>query len=132
MIVVDASAVVELLLGGNRAEVVLPWMEAEEGALHAPALLDVEVAQVLRRIVASGAMNPGRGTAAVELLQELPIARHDHRSLLPRIWALRNHLTAYDASYVALAEALDAPLLTFDAALARAPKLTVRIELLPG
>jgi predicted nucleic acid-binding protein len=130
VIVLDASAVVELLLGGERADVVLPWLEAEEGALHAPALLDVEVVQTLRRLVTSQAMNPSRGRAAMEILQDLPVTRHLETPLLPRLWQLRENLTAYDAAYVALAEALRCPLLTFDAALAGAPGLDAPIELL--
>jgi predicted nucleic acid-binding protein len=130
MIVLDASAVVELLLGGERAEAVLPWFDAEEGSLHAPGLLDVEVLQALRRLVASGIMKPSRGRASMEILQELPVTRHLETALLPRLWQLRENLSAYDAAYVALAEALGCPLLTFDAVLARAPGLTAPIELL--
>lgn len=132
MIVLDASVVVELLLGGKRAEVVIPWIEAEEGALHAPSILDVEVLQALRRLVASGVMERRRGGAAVEILQDLPVSRHLETPLLPRLWQLRGAVSAYDAAYVALADAIGCPLLTFDAALARAPDLPVRIELLPG
>jgi predicted nucleic acid-binding protein len=127
VLVVDASAVVELLLGGERAERVLPWFESEEGAIHAPGFLDVEVAQVLRRLVAAGVMDAARGAAAVEILQDLPVHRHPENPLLPRIWQLRQNLTAYDAAYVALAEALDCPLLTFDAGLSRVPGLEVRV-----
>lgn len=130
MIVLDASAAVELLLGGSRAELVLPWFEAEEGEIHAPALLDVEVAQVLRRLVAGGRMTPRRGEAAVELLSELPVARHIETPLLPRIWRHRENLSAYDAAYVALAEALRCPLLTFDAGIARAPGLEANVKVL--
>lgn len=130
MIVLDASVVVELLLGGERAEVVLPWIEAEEGEMHVPGLLDVEVSQVLRRFVAAGIMTAARGDAAIEILQELPLSRHLETPLLPRLWQLRNNLSAYDAAYVALAEALDCPLLTFDSALAGAPGPGVRIKLL--
>lgn len=128
MIVLDASVAVELLLGGGRAEAVIPWFEAEEGEIHAPALLDVEAAQVLRRMVAAGAMSPGRGRAAVEILQDLPVTRHLETPLLPRIWSLREILTAYDAAYVALAEALGCPLLTGDRRLARSPGIPVRVH----
>lgn len=130
MIVVDASAVVELLLGGERAEPVLSWIESEEGGLHAPGLLDVEVSQALRRMAANGVMGDSRARAAMEILQELPVTRHLETPLLPRIWQLRDNLTAYDAAYVALAGAIGCPLLTFDAALARAPGLAVPVELL--
>jgi predicted nucleic acid-binding protein len=130
VIVFDASAVVELLLGGRRAEAVLPWFEAEDGEIHAPALLDVEVTQALRRLAAAGIIGQSRGRAAVEILQDLPVFRHLQTPLLPRLWELRHNLTAYDAAYVALAEALDCPLVTFDAALAEAPGVGARIELL--
>ncbi|MFW6010309.1 MAG: type II toxin-antitoxin system VapC family toxin [Gemmatimonadota bacterium] len=131
MMVIDASAVVELLLGGRRAEPVIPWFEDHEGRLHAPGLLDVEVAQALRRLARSGFMAAGRARAAVELLQELPVDRHLETPLLPRMWELRGNPTAYDAAYVALAEALGCALLTFDVALAGAPELPVEVEL-PG
>lgn len=130
MIVLDASAVVELLLGGRRAEAVIRWLEAEEGEIHAPALLDVDVVQAFRRLVASGIVEVARGGAAVEILQELPVTRHVEAPLLPRLWELRAGLTAYDAAYVALAEALDCPLLTFDTGLAGAPGISARVELL--
>lgn len=130
MIVLDASAVVELLLGGDRAEVVLPWFEAGEGDIHVPGLLDVEVTQAFRRLVADGRMGAERGAAAVEILQDLPLTRHPEKPLLPRLWALRDTLTGYDATYVALAEALDCPLVTFDARLAKAPGPRIRVNLL--
>jgi len=130
VIVIDASAVVELLLGGRRAEPVIPWLEAEEGEIHAPGLLDVEVSQALRRLEGAGIMPRPRARAAIELLQELPLERHLATPLLPRIWELRANLTAYDAAYVALAEAIDCTLLTFDAAIAGAPDLSVPVELL--
>jgi predicted nucleic acid-binding protein len=78
------------------------------------------VAQVLRRYGASGDLTPGRGAEAIADLADLPITRHEHVVLLPRMWQLRHNLTAYDAAYVALAEALEATLLTRDAKLARA------------
>lgn len=132
MIVLDASAAVELLLGGERAEPVIRWFEAEEGEVHAPGLLDVEVVQALRRLVAAGVMAEPRARASVEILQELPVTRHQETPLLPRLWQLRENLTAYDAAYVSLAETLGCSLLTFDGALAGAPNLPVRVELLEG
>jgi predicted nucleic acid-binding protein len=83
--------------------------------------MDVEVAQVLRRHAAHGTLIEARAEGAIELLQRLPLTRHPARILLPRIWALRGTLTAYDAAYVSLAEALGATLLTCDGRLARAP-----------
>jgi len=130
VIVLDASAVVELLLGGERAERVLPWFEEAEGRIHTPGLLDVEVTQAFRRLVGAGALDDRRGRAAVEILQELPVSRHPETPLLPRLWMLRHTLTAYDAAYVALAEALDCTLVTFDRELAGAPGIEAEVALL--
>src|SRR5262245_62372925 len=88
--------------------------------LHAPHLLDVEVAHAIRRYAANGQIGPERGRELLADLADLPLRRHPHDWLLPRVWELRSNLTAYDALYVALAEALDAPLLTRDQRLARA------------
>ena len=98
--------------------------------MQAPGLLDLEVAQVLRRLVLGGTMRPDRGRAAIELLAKLPVYRHHSTPLLPRVWELRENLTAYDAGYVALAEAIGCPLLTRDASLARAPGLRTEVEVL--
>ncbi len=119
----DASAVVELLLGSARGEAVVAGLADVHGAsdLHAPDLVDVEVAQVLRRLEGAGSLLEARARGAIELLSRLPVTRHPARALLPRVWALREDLTAYDAMYVALAEALHAPLLTCDERLGRAP-----------
>ena len=86
-----------------------------------PAHLDVEVAQVTRRLAFNAVITPARGEAMLELLAEAPIRRVPLAPLLPRIWALRQNLTSYDAAYVALAEALPAPLLTFDQKIQTAP-----------
>ena len=130
MIVVDASVVVELLLRTPRAHAIEARLFIEPVALHAPHLLDVEVAQVLRRFVARGRMSAARGAASLRLLGVFPLSRHPHQPLLARIWALRANLTAYDASYVALAEALGATLLTTDSRLGTAPGIHARIEVL--
>lgn len=131
MIVLDASAVVEILRGTSRGEEVARWFEGGEGRIHAPGLVDAEVAHALRRLVGLGAMSEGRGRASIEILQELPITRHPVRLLLPRVWALRHNLTAYDAAYVALAEALGCPLVTLDRRLATVRGLATRI-VVPG
>lgn len=114
MIVVDASAVIEVLLRTPLAAAVERRLFEARETLHAPYLLDVEVAQVVRRFATSGTIDPDRGRAALDDLSDFPVHRYPHDLLLPRIWALRHNLTAYDAAYVALAEALDAPLLTRD------------------
>jgi predicted nucleic acid-binding protein len=98
-------------------------------SLHAPHLLDLEVLHVLRRFERRGILEPSRAAEAVEDLLDLPLTRYPHDALAGRIWELRGGITAYDAAYVALAEALGAPLLTRDAALAAARGHRARIDL---
>ena len=130
MIVVDASALLELLLNTPSGPLVARRLFAENETLHAPHLLDVEVAQVLRRYALSGELNPTRGRQALEDLADFPITRYPHDLLLSRIWELRHNITAYDAAYIALAEALAVPLLTRDAGLASATGHRAHIELI--
>lgn len=130
MIVVDASAVIELLLRSPLGERVEARLFERPVALHAPHLLDVEVVQVLRRFEARKELSPARGAAAVSLLEALPLRRHPHTPLLTRMWSLRANLTAYDAAYVALAEALGAVLVTCDVRLGRAPGLRAKVDML--
>lgn len=120
MIVVDASALIEVLLGAPAAPAIERRLFEPGETLHAPHLLDAEVAQVIRRYAASGAIDALRGSEALADLADFPLRRYSHEFLLPRVWELRHNLTAYDAIYVALAEALDAPLLTRDARMAEA------------
>lgn len=127
MIVVDASAMLEVLLRTKAASDVERYLFAPGETLHAPHLLDVEVVQVVRRYVAGGEFDVARGGAALADMSDLPLRRYPHDILIPRVWALRNNLTAYDAVYVALAEALDAPLLTRDRRLAAAAGHRARI-----
>ena len=129
MSVLDASAIVELLLGTRLGRVVAARLADPAIGLHAPHLLDVEVAQALRRYVREGELGTAAAAAALENLRALDIERHAHEPLLDRIWALRQNLTAYDATYVALAEALDTTLVTCDRKLARAPGLSRRVDL---
>lgn len=121
MIVLDASSVLELLLRTAAADSIEERVLGSGETLHAPHLLDVEVAQVLRRYAARGEISPARGRRAIEVLTLFPVTRYPHEPLLPRIWALRANLTAFDAAYVALAEGLGARLLTRDEKLANAP-----------
>lgn len=118
MIVADASVGIELLLqttvGSTLAERVLSDAES----VHVPELFDVEVAQVIRRYWRRGELAAGRATVAIADLADLPWTRHGQAPLMQRVWALRENATAYDAAYIALAEALDCPLLTRDRALA--------------
>ena len=95
----------------------------------APELLDVEVVQVLRRYARSGELDERRGRQAIDDLAGLPIERYAHGPFLGRAWELRDNLTAYDAVYVALAEALGAPLVTRDERLAASSGHRARIEL---
>jgi len=129
VIVVDASALLEALLRTPSAKAVEDRLFAPRQTLHAPHLLDVEVAQVIRRYAAGGEIDRERGRLALIDLADFPVRRYPHDVLLPRIWNLRNNLTAYDAAYVALAEALDAPLLTRDRRLAGAAGHRAQIEL---
>ena len=128
MIVVDASVAVDLLLRGPDADRLTSRLLDDGQSLHAPHLLDVEVTQVFRRFALRGVLGPARGRDALRLLGCLPLARHDHVPLLPRIWALRANLTAYDAAYVALAELLGATLVTRDRRLGAASGHLATIE----
>lgn len=130
MIVLDASVVLELLLGTERGRLVAMRIADPAISLHAPHLVDVEVVQVLRRYMQEGELDYRTAKTAIEDLRCLDLERHAHEALLDRVWALRDNLTAYDAVYVALAEALDATLLTCDRKLARAPGLGKRIEVI--
>lgn len=121
MIVLDASALVELLLTTERGSRVAELIGDPEVSVHAPELADIEVCQVLRRMVSTRLIDAAEAEDALAVLRELDLERHSHEPLLERVWELRENLTAYDAVYVALAEALDATLLTLDAKLARSP-----------
>ncbi len=129
MIVVDASALLEVLLRTPTAKTIETRLFASNQTLHAPHLIDIEVAQVIRRYAANGDIDGDRGEAALTDLADFPLQRYPHGVLLRRVWELRHNLTAYDATYVALSEALDAVLLTRDERLATATGHHARIEL---
>jgi predicted nucleic acid-binding protein len=123
MLVVDASALTELILGRPAGTIVGEHLVHHRFAVHAPHLVDVEVLSALRRVVASGEATAERAGEAIADLQDLPIERYPHDILVARIWQLRENFSAYDASYVALAEGVGdepVPLLTADRRLARA------------
>jgi predicted nucleic acid-binding protein len=130
VIVVDASALVEVLLQTPPARDIEDRLFAVGQALHAPHLIDIEVAHAIRRYAIGGQVDGERGRTALAVLAALPLNRHPHGFLLPRIWDLRNNLAAYDAVYVALAEALGVPLITRDGRLAGAAGHQARIELI--
>jgi predicted nucleic acid-binding protein len=130
MIVIDASALLEVLLRTPSAQALETRLfEEPRQTLHAPHLIAVEVAQVLRRYAAMGEIDDQRGSEALADLADFPIRRYPHDFLLTRVWTLRNNFTAYDAVYVALAEALNARLLTRDQRLAAAVRRHVDIAL---
>ena len=131
MIVLDSSAAIELLLNTDGGARVRDRISDSTESLHAPHLLSIEVTQVLRRFVAGGSVTEAVARDALDDLSALDIARYAHEPFLPRVWELRESVTAYDAVYLALAEMLDAPLLTFDNRLAAAPGHTAAVELLP-
>jgi len=121
VIVLEASAAVEWLLQTSSGLEVARRVLSSGESLHAPHLLDVEVTQVLRRAVNMRAVSGDRAREALEDLSQLPLQRYPHFPFLRRIWELHRNLTAYDALYVALAEALGATLLTCDKKIAAAP-----------
>lgn len=128
MIVLDASAVIELLLGTAAGALVAKRIVRHGESIHAPHLIDVEVAHVLRRLQAAGDLGDERGREALADLADLDLDRHSHHDLLPRVWDLRHNVTAYDAVYLALAEVLGAPLLTLDQKLASSSGHDAQIE----
>jgi predicted nucleic acid-binding protein len=130
LIVIDASAVVLLLSGGAPAEPAWDRITRSGETLHAPQVLPLEVLNAIRRAAAAGRIPPETGRALVEDFRDLRCATYPHEPLLPRVWELRENLTAYDAAYVALAEALGAALVTLDRAIADAPGVEATVELL--
>lgn len=126
MIVVDASVMVDALVGETAAG---DRLDGE--VLAAPHLLDAEVAHSLRRLAAQGQVDDDLAHLALLDLADLEVFRFAHGPLLDRVWALRANLTAYDALYVALAERIEAVLLTADGRLAAAPGIRARVEVVP-
>ena len=133
MLVIDASAAIDLLLGIQPyADEVANHLRDHDGDLHAPHLLDAEVGQAFRRFVLRRELRTDRAHRAIIRLARLPLNRYPHTPLLPYAFDLLKNLTVYDALYVTLARALDAPLLTRDQALARAARRHARIIPLRG
>ena len=127
MIVIDASAAVAGLLAAGPAR---RAMATEQ--LGAPHLIDSEIAHVFRRQVHTGAIGPGDGWRALDRWRHLEVTRYPVFAILDRVWELRHTLSAYDASYVSIAETLDCALLTADARLARAGGLRCPVTVVPA
>ena len=116
MIVLDASAAVSILLNtGPRSEIIRDRVAQPGETLHVPHLFEIEILHALRRLNLSGTVSSERALIALARLASTTLTRYSHTAFLDRIWELRNNLTAYDAAYVALAETLNAPLVTTDA-----------------
>ena len=130
MIVIDASATVEMLLATEAGLRIAARALESKVVLHAPHLLDVEVAHVLRRLVRTKIIDADRAEAAFANFVGLRVTRHAHLLLLPRVWELRHTVSAYDATYVSLAETLGVPLLTRDDRLAGAHGHRARLEVI--
>ena len=124
MIVLDASALVELILDTPTGRLVAGRLADPAEGLHVPHLADLEVVQALRRYVREGEIDADAAEMALDL------QRHAHEPLLERVWELRKNLTAYDAVYVALAEVIDGVLLTCDRRLSHAPGMSRRVRLI--
>ena len=129
MIVLDASAAVDWLLQTPAGQRIENRIYSRNETLHAPHLLDLEVTQVLRRVVQQGVVSVHRADEAVRDLLDLRINRYAHFVLLPRIWQLRHNFSAYDAAYIVLAERLGAALVTRDSRLVSASGHAAPIEL---
>jgi predicted nucleic acid-binding protein len=129
VIVLDASAAIDWLLQTAVGKQIEERIFSRGESLHAPQLLDLEVAQVMRRLVREGAVSAPRADQAIQDLLDLRVTRYPHFVFLPHIWRLRDNFSAYDAAYVALTEKLGATLITRDARLASASARVASIEL---
>jgi predicted nucleic acid-binding protein len=130
VIVLDASALLELILDTPAGRLVAGRIADPTEGLHVPHLADIEVVQALRRYVREGEIDTAAAEVALEDLRALDLQRHAHEPLLERVWALRKNLTAYDAVYVALAEVIDGVVLTCDRRLSKAPGMSRRVALI--
>ena len=128
MIVLDTSAALDALIATNPAPGLVERL-TDDGDLHAPHLIDTELLHGLRRLTLGGSISDERAEGARSDFAELSLVRYPHVSLSDRVWELRENITAYDATFVALAEALAVPLITCDGRLASAPGHEAQIEL---
>jgi predicted nucleic acid-binding protein len=126
VLVVDTSAVLAAL-AVRPPDPTLVKRLADDGDLHAPHLIDVEILNALRGLVRGGQLSEDRAQDVRSDVEDLTIIRYGHQPLADRVWALRENLTAYDAAFVALADALEVPLVTCDARLANAPGVTAEL-----
>ncbi len=127
MIVVDTSALIDAVLGRPAKPALLTRL-ADDGDLHAPHLIDVEILHALRRLAPTAAVPETRLDDARTDIREIALTRYPLGSLADRVWDLRQHLTAYDAAFIALAEALEVPLVTCDRRLGRAGGHRAQVE----
>jgi predicted nucleic acid-binding protein len=127
VLVVDTSAALDVLVATEPAPGVVERL-ANDGDLHAPHLIDTEMLHALRGLTSSGQLSEDRAADARTDFAELAIIRYPHRPLSDRVWELRHSLTADDATFVALAETLDVPLVTCDVRLAGGPSHSAEIE----
>lgn len=131
MPVIDATVLAEYFGDADQAGLARNRLVEERGRLWAPHLVDAEVGHALRRNVRRGKIEAEAARLALEELSLMPLRRAQHRPLVPRAWELRDNLSFYDALYVALAEILGQPLITFDARIAKASGVRAEIEVLP-
>lgn len=130
MIVLDASGAVEFLLNTAAGKRLAARLADETEVVHVPHLIDLEITQVLRRYVLLGTLSGRMGALALDRWRSLDVERYPHEPFLGRVWQLRDNVTAYDAVYVALAEALSVVLVTGDRKLIRSPGVNAVIELI--
>ena len=127
MIVIDASAIVEVLAHGPMADSISEALTESKEAITVPHLLDIEALNALRGLAIAGEVDGHEGSQFLESLESLRAERVAHADLLPRVWELRHNFTAYDATYIALAEAQGATLWTCDAKLVKGHRAKVRL-----
>ena len=128
--VLDTSAMLELLLRTEKGEKVAELLAFSRGDIDAPHLLWTESLQVLRRRVRAGLLSESRALQTINLLSELNVNFHPHSELVGAVWRLKENFSAYDATYVALAEKLETTLVTSDSKLAAAPQTRVAIRVI--
>ena len=128
MIVLDASAALDWLLQTSAGQSIEQRIYSRKESLYAPHLIDLEIAQVLRRLVREGTLSEQRANEAIHDWLDLRITRYPHDAFLARIWQLRHNFSAYDAAYITLAEELGAALITRDGRLASSPGSAAKVE----